>query len=171
MTRKRKHSGIRKYLLWGSLALALILLAAFLSARSTPKDIIKASQRTSKALERRMNSLESQIKIALEDSEGWIGSLALPEDMVIYRYVEDTLQSWCNQFPVKNDDITGKVVIQRLSRPRETPDSPCSGWSRNQPQDLAISSGPPYSQNCSLPLSMLTGSFSTHWEPSSSCPS
>jgi nitrogen fixation/metabolism regulation signal transduction histidine kinase len=124
MTRKRKHSGIRKYLLWGSLALALILLAAFLSARSTPKDIIKASQRTSKALERRMNSLESQIKIALEDSEGWIGSLALPEDMVIYRYVEDTLQSWCNQFPVKNDDITGKVVIQRLSRPRESISSP-----------------------------------------------
>ena len=28
-----------------------------------------------------------------------------PEDMVIYRYYNDTLQSWINEFPITDDDI------------------------------------------------------------------
>lgn len=124
MTKRRRHTRIWKFLIWGSLAAALVLGVTFLSVRPTPKDLVKASQRTGKALEKRMNTLEGYINTALENSDGWIGSLALPSDMVIYRYVEDTLQSWCNQFPVKNDDITGKMVIQRLSRPRENISSP-----------------------------------------------
>src|SRR3989339_672658 len=29
----------------------------------------------------------------------------LPEDMVIYRYFDNTLHSWANQLPISNDDI------------------------------------------------------------------
>ena len=50
------------------------------------------------------NSLDDQI--CLED---------LPEDMVIYKYVNDSLKSWSNQFSVLNDDISTKMVFQRLT--------------------------------------------------------
>ena len=50
------------------------------------------------------NNLDDQI--CLED---------LPEDMVIYKYVNDSLKSWSNQFSVLNDDISTKMVFQRLT--------------------------------------------------------
>lgn len=117
------NSNIWRYLLW-ILATAVVLVVAFLAFRPSPADTIKAAQRTEKALGKRMAALDSYIESALAEGDIWIGSLGLPEDMVIYRYIEDTLQSWCNQFPVRNDDITGKLVIQRLSRPRENISSP-----------------------------------------------
>ena len=120
----RGKSNIRKYLLWGSLAAAIILMAVLMPRRFSPGDVVKAAQRTGKALEKRMETLDSHINTALIENSVWLGDLGVPDDMVIYRYIEDSLQSWCNQFPVKNDDITGKVVIQRLSRPRESISSP-----------------------------------------------
>ena len=29
----------------------------------------------------------------------------MPEDMVIYKYNADTIQSWVNQFPISNDEV------------------------------------------------------------------
>ena len=117
-------SHIARYLTWGALAAALILAGVFPFLRPSPSDTTKAAQRTQKSLAKRMATLDGHIQTAMSADNAWIGSLALPGDMVIYRYIEDSLQSWCNQFPVKNDDITGKVVIQRLSRPRENISSP-----------------------------------------------
>ncbi len=120
----KKRRGIHKYLVWGSLALAIILLALFLPSRNHP-DTARAASRTEKALSRRMQSLEMHISKCLStDKDEWIGHFELPDDMVIYRYIDDTLQSWCNQFPVKNDDISNRVVYQRLTRPRESISSP-----------------------------------------------
>ena len=121
---RRGKNNIMRYLLWGALAAAAILIAIFFAPHSSPSDVVKAAQRTGKALEKRMETLDSHINTALAENNVWIGSLGVPDDMVVYRYIEDSLQSWCNQFPVKNDDITGKVVIQRLSRPRENISSP-----------------------------------------------
>ena len=98
------NSNIWRYLLW-ILATAVVLVVAFLAFRPSPADTIKAAQRTEKALGKRMAALDSYIESALAEGDIWIGSLGLPEDMVIYRYIEDTLQSWCNQFPVRNDDM------------------------------------------------------------------
>lgn len=120
----RGKSNIRKYLLWGSLAAAIILMAVLMPRHFSPNDVVKAAQRTGKALDKRMETLDNHINTALIENNVWLGDLGVPDDMVIYRYIEDSLQSWCNQFPVKNDDITGKVVIQRLSRPRESISSP-----------------------------------------------
>jgi signal transduction histidine kinase len=38
----------------------------------------------------------------------WIDLFNFPEDMVIYKYVSDTLQSWANLFPVHNDKVDRK---------------------------------------------------------------
>ena len=38
----------------------------------------------------------------------------LPEDMVIYKYVADTLQSWANQFPISNDEVDAYAFTYRL---------------------------------------------------------
>lgn len=35
----------------------------------------------------------------------WMDLEDFPEDMVLYRYHEDTLQSWINQFPISNDEV------------------------------------------------------------------
>lgn len=64
-----------------------------------------AARRCGRAVGKRMALLESYV--------GKPGA-ALPEDMVIYNYSGDTLQSWRNQFPVLNDAINQTVAVQRL---------------------------------------------------------
>ena len=48
----------------------------------------------------------------------------LPEDMVIYKYVNDSLVSWSNQFPLLNDDISNRLVFQRLTNLKSRITSP-----------------------------------------------
>lgn len=51
----------------------------------------------------------------------------LPEDMVIYKYVNDSLKSWSNQFSVLNDDISNRMVFQRLTNLKNRIVSPLTG--------------------------------------------
>jgi two-component system nitrogen regulation sensor histidine kinase NtrY len=44
----------------------------------------------------------------------WVDLRDLPEDMVIYKYVADTLQSWANQFPISNDEVDAYAFTYRL---------------------------------------------------------
>lgn len=44
----------------------------------------------------------------------WVDFSDLPEDMVIYKYVSDTLQCWANQFPISNDEVDAYSFIYRL---------------------------------------------------------
>ena len=37
------------------------------------------------------------------------------KDLVVYRYVNDSLVFWNNQFPILNDDISRKMIFHRLS--------------------------------------------------------
>ena len=121
---KGRH-GIRKYRIWGLAAAAVVLIAVLVSVSKVPTNTEKAAARTEKALARRMKVLDSFISSTISaNREDWVGRYDLPQDMVIYRYIDDTLQSWSNQFPVKNDDISNRVVFQRLSRPRENISSP-----------------------------------------------
>ncbi len=83
--------------------------------------------RVSRILEQRMAKLDGYIQRALEaDSSEWMDVGELPQDMVIYRYCSDTLQSWCNEFSVANDNIRLKVYMPFLSNPRTSPISPLS---------------------------------------------
>ena len=81
----RGKSNIRKYLLWGSLAAAIVLMAVLMPRRFSPGDVVKAAQRTGKALEKRMETLDSHINTALIENSVWLGDLGVPDDMVIYR--------------------------------------------------------------------------------------
>jgi len=121
----KKRLGIRDYLVWGILAVATILLAISLSFDGFTSNLGNSAERASKAIQEKMDVLDSHIDKALEaDRQEWIGHMDLPKDMVIYRYFNDSLQSWCNQFPVKNDDISIRTAFKRISRPHESIASP-----------------------------------------------
>ena len=54
-------------------------------------------------LQRTMNKYVAQVEnIPVNE---WIQIDDFPEDMVIYRYNADTLQSWINQFSISNDEV------------------------------------------------------------------
>lgn len=96
-------------------ALSLIMFV-FSMASNTTDDIEDIVYKTEERLADRMEILDSYIDIALETEPGqWPDIEKLPDDMVIYRYVNDSLQSWSNQFSVLNDDISQKMVFQRMS--------------------------------------------------------
>ena len=79
----------------------------------------------SEKVEKRMAVLDGYIEKALEGApDEWMDLGNLPEDMVVYRYVGDTLQSWANQFPIRNDDIRPQALVQRLGDSRNSFVSP-----------------------------------------------
>ena len=84
-----------------------------------------AARRLSRVLERRMSQLDTYVSKALDTApDEWMNLGALPQDMVVYRYCRDTLQSWCNQFPVSKDDIRNRFIVPFISNPRRMPVSP-----------------------------------------------
>ena len=122
---KHRRFGIKDFFTWGLLATAVILLGLSLSVSRIPGNAEREAAKAENAVEKRMAVLERYISNNLRaDRKEWMGRYDLPEDMVIYRYIDDSLQSWSNQFPVKNDDISSRVVFQRFSRPRENITSP-----------------------------------------------
>ena len=110
-----KKTKILKPLPFICLVLSLLFLALSM-ARNPVGDIEKIADKAESRLAARMKILDTYIQKALETEEGsWPEISKLPDDMVIYRYVNDSLQSWSNQFTVLNDDISSKLVFQRMS--------------------------------------------------------
>lgn len=117
--------GIKNLYVWLLLGLGAVTLALSFSLPHSPGDTRSTAERVSRTIDRRMKVLEGFSAKALEqDPFQWMDLPGLPDDMVVYRYCSDTLQSWCNQFSVFNDEISGKVVYQRLTNPRMNPQSP-----------------------------------------------
>ena len=120
-----RRIGIKNYLEGGFLALAMILLAFSLSVGKFPGNTGREAESISRAIGKRMHILDKHISSALVAGQRtWAGHHDLPSDMVIYRYIDDTLQSWSNQFPVKDDNIASRIVFPRLSKPGESISSP-----------------------------------------------
>ena len=120
-----RRLGIRSCLAGGFLFCSVILLVFSLTVGKLPRDTGREAAKVSRIVSARMHTLEKYIGSALTaDRRVWAGHNDLPSDMVIYRYIDDTLQSWSNQFPVRNDDIASRIVFPRLSRPRESIFSP-----------------------------------------------
>ena len=106
-----------------SVALALIVVS-LLTTRSHP-DTASAARDLGARVEQRMDVLEGYVRQALEADPGsWLRLEGLPEDMVVYRYRDDTLQSWAHQFPLRNDDIRARTIVQRLGDGRGESISP-----------------------------------------------
>ena len=77
-----------------------------------------------KKTEKRIEILERYADRIISDSEHNSCLDDLPEDMVIYKYVNDSLVSWSNQFPLLNDDISNRLVFQRLTNLKSRITSP-----------------------------------------------
>lgn len=72
-----------------------------------------AARNLSSRLSSRVELLDRYMQQALEKSDDpWMKLDNLPEDMVIYRYRADTLQSWCHQFPVSDDEIDTRSLFR-----------------------------------------------------------
>ena len=64
----------------------------------------------------RQDVLEEYVQQALDcPVDQWLDLEGFPEDMVIYKYNADTLQSWVNQFPINNDDVDILPLWHRLN--------------------------------------------------------
>lgn len=111
---------------------AAVLFLLSLIANTSPMNTERVASRTERLIEKRMEILDREVDRAMKaDHRSWLILDDLPEDMVIYRYVYDTLQSWCNQFPIANDDTGIRLIFQKFSNLRSNLISPLAGISGN----------------------------------------
>ena len=109
------------------LSVSLVFLVFSLLTNQAHPDTASAARELGDRVQARMEVLEDYAQKALEADAGeWLRLEDLPEDMVVYRYREDTLQSWTHQFPLRNDDIRSRTLVQRLGDGRSNTVSPLS---------------------------------------------
>ncbi|MCQ2130774.1 MAG: ATP-binding protein [Bacteroidales bacterium] len=124
MKRSLKYKTLVPYLL---MLLAVLSLALSAVRPGLHGGFNNEAQHVGEVIQKRMDILDSYMDKAINgDVTEWMDLDDLPDDMIIYRYFEDELQSWKNQFPVSNDDISTKMVFQRLVNPRVSLSSPLS---------------------------------------------
>lgn len=100
---------------------ALSLLFALMAGVGTyPSErLATMARRTGRHLDARMKVLERYAGQALRQDRGeWLDLPGLPRYVVIYRYEDDTLQSWCNRFPIFNDAIAPGMFRDMMVNPR-----------------------------------------------------
>ena len=99
--------------------LALLLLGlSFIGRRDVP-DTHAAAAEMGRRVDSRLEILDRYISAALsQPTSDWMLLDGLPADMVVYRYSADTLQYWAHQFPLRNDDIRPRTLVQRLGDTR-----------------------------------------------------
>lgn len=105
------------------LAIAMFLLS--LVGNNSAGDTERTARYVRMKVEGRIEVLEQYMEHALSpESDKHICLDEVPDDMVIYKYVNDSLKSWSNQFSVLNDDISNRMVFQRLTNLRNRIVSP-----------------------------------------------
>ena len=123
MSRIRNET--KRYMAWGLLLLSVVLLVLAGTAGKAPGDTGQAAGHVERILAKKMAVLDAYAAQALAEDPGeWMHLDDLPPDMVIYRYVGDSLQSWDHTFTIANDNISQKLVFQRLANPRNSLSSP-----------------------------------------------
>ena len=95
--------------------LAFFLFILSLVSNNIGGDTEAIARKTGQRLQKRLEILDRYVVEALDTEKCDLLEMNLPEDMVIYRYVNDSLQSWCNQFSIINDDISNRMIFQRIS--------------------------------------------------------
>lgn len=112
---KKVHLSDRSFRLVFSLGL-LIIVGLFLAIESVPYSTDAAALRVGGNAERRVRLMDKYIREAADVPEDeFLHIDGLPQDIVIYRYVNDSLQSWCNQFTEINDDISSRLIFPRVT--------------------------------------------------------
>lgn len=121
---KKKHT-VKEWIAGalGVLGVLIVLYTSFFANMSG--DTETAARRVERRLNARMELLDGFAEQALEqDDTKWMTLKGLPSDMVVYRYVRDTLQSWANRFTLANDDITSRMMFDVIGNPRSRLSSP-----------------------------------------------
>ena len=107
------------------LFIAFVLFILSLAGSGSDNDMDRIAEKTAARLEKRLAKLETYVRKAMDGHED--GCLeGLPEDMVIYKYENDSLKFWSNQFPIINDDISRRLTVQRLTSYSNRISSPLS---------------------------------------------
>ena len=109
-----------------AVVVSLVLLGLSVYGGCSRQNSGSAADKLGRRLEKRLAILDRYIDEAISDGGDWMMLRKFPEDMVIYRYREDTLQSWAHRFPIANDDIGSLTVVQRLGDSRGNMVSPLS---------------------------------------------
>ena len=105
--------------------LSLVILTMSFLTRLGPDVTSLTARRLERKLDKRMTFLDGKMEEALEAGTGaWPSIDGLPEDMVIYRYVNDTLKSWHHQFSLDNDDLNTRILVPQVSNLRYNRQSP-----------------------------------------------
>ena len=107
-----------------TLAAALVLFILSVIGERAGSITENIAEKTGGKIEDRIEILEKYVALADSEPTGHSCLEDLPEDMVIYKYVNDSLVSWSNQFPVLNDDISNRLVFQRLTNLKTRISSP-----------------------------------------------
>lgn len=102
---------------WTTVSAALALLLFMLSTFNySSSPVRREARRVQKALSSREAILKGYVGRALAVSPGeWVSFNDFPEDMVIYKYCADTIQSWVNRFPINNDEVDLTPLWYRLN--------------------------------------------------------
>lgn len=99
---KNYFNSHRTWLLWFFAALFFALSFFQYHAESS----VKETKTVQKKLNNRIKILDDYAEKALKtENDEWPEFEFFPEDMVIYKYNADTLQSWVNLFPISNDEV------------------------------------------------------------------
>ena len=98
------------------LVLSLVIFILSLANIGGTGNLERTVSKTENKLQARIEALDELIHNTLSiDPEAKTEPEKIDEDLVIYRYVNDSLVFWNNQFPILNDDISRKMVFHRLS--------------------------------------------------------
>lgn len=107
--------------------LSIVLLILAICTPHMPGETASAARKVERIMSDRLAILEKYADRALNESPyEWTEIGEIPGDMVVYRYLDDSIQCWINQFSVANDDISGGPLSQRLMNPGISVTSPLS---------------------------------------------
>jgi hypothetical protein len=111
----RRNWFTHKRIALAGLVLALVMFVISMTGTGKAKDTDAIAEKVGVKVEKRLRLLDRHIAKALQTPpEGLMVPDRIPEDMVIYLYVNDSLMSWNNQFPILNDNISIKIPFERM---------------------------------------------------------
>ena len=106
---------VRRYHIAVACMITVFLFAISFLMPENRYSVEKEAARLEKKIQQRQHILEDYVAKAFETPiDKRLSFQDFPEDMVIYKYNADTIQSWINQFPINNDEVDILPLWHRL---------------------------------------------------------
>ncbi|MBP5211167.1 MAG: hypothetical protein J6Z27_04975, partial [Bacteroidales bacterium] len=102
-------------IVFGLIVLAFVLfLFSFITSDAEHK-LSRQVHKTERILHKKQKLLDKYVRQAQDTPVSqWLDFPDFPDDMVLYKYDADTLQSWVNQFSISNDEVDVIPLSYRL---------------------------------------------------------